>query len=139
MPSLFSQIIAGELPARFVWKDEVCVGFLTIAPIRRGHVLVVPRREVDHWLDAPPELLRHLTDTAQIIGQAIDSVYRPTRIGMMVAGFEIPHLHIHVLPIDTMADMDFGNADESVAAADLDEDAARIVAALRAAGHEPGA
>lgn len=139
MPTLFSQIIAGDVPARFVWKDPVCVGFLTIAPIRRGHVLVVPRQEVDHWLDAPPELMSHLTETAQTIGQAIQSEYQPTRVGMMIAGFEIPHLHMHVLPIDTMADMDFGNADDSVSPSELDDDAARIVAALRAAGHEPGA
>lgn len=136
MPTLFTKIISGELPARFVWSDDQCVAFLTIAPIRRGHVLVVPRQEIDHWIDADQELWAHLSEVARMIGAALLNTYGSARIGTMVAGFEIPHLHIHVLPIDTMADMDFANADSSVTAEALDEDAERITAALRAAGFE---
>jgi len=138
MPSLFSKIISGELDGRFVWTDDHCVAFLTIAPIRRGHVLVVPREEVDHWIDADPQLWAHLSEVARKIGVALHKAFEPTRVGTMVAGFEIPHLHIHVLPIDTMADMDFANADASILAEQLDEDADRITTALRAAGFESG-
>ncbi len=138
MPTLFSKIINGDLDGRFVWTDDRCVAFLTIAPIRRGHVLVVPREEINHWIDADPQLWGHLSEVARKIGVAVQTAYEPSRVGTMVAGFEIPHLHIHVIPIDTMADMDFANADASITPEQLDEDSARITAALRAAGFESG-
>lgn len=130
MPTLFTRIIDGDIPARFVWKDDRCVAFLTIAPIRRGHVLVVPREEIDHWLDAPAELSHHLLDVARTIGRAIETVYRPERVGLMVAGLEVPHLHIHVLPIDGLADLSFANADPNIAPELLDEDQQKLADAL---------
>ena len=66
MPTIFSRIIAGELPARFVWKDDSCVAFLSNRPLRPGHALVVPRAEIDHWLDLDPGLLAHMSETAQV-------------------------------------------------------------------------
>ena len=98
MPSIFSRIIAGELPARFVWKDDRCVAFLSNRPLRPGHTLVVPRLEVDHWLDADPELLGSLSLTAQVIGKAQMAAFDAARIGVLIAGLEVPHLHIHVVP-----------------------------------------
>ncbi len=111
MPSIFSRIIAGELPARFVWKDEQAVAFLSNRPLRPGHTLVVPRLEVDHWIDVDPQILSHLTKIAQVIGRAQMAAFNPARIGVMIAGLEVPHLHIHVVPIRGMHDLDFGNQD----------------------------
>ena len=111
MASVFSRIIDGELPARFVWKDRECVAFLSIAPLRPGHTLVVPRREIDHWLDADEPLLAHLMSTAQLIGKAQMAAFHPTRIGLLVAGLEVPHLHVHVVPIRGVHDLDFANQD----------------------------
>jgi len=111
VPSIFSRIIAGELPARFVWKDEQAVAFLSNRPLRPGHTLVVPRLEVDHWIDVDPQILSHLTKIAQVIGRAQMAAFNPARIGVMIAGLEVPHLHIHVVPIRGMHDLDFGNQD----------------------------
>src|SRR5450759_5733075 len=111
MASVFSRIIAGELPADFVWRDEVCVAFLSIRPLRPGHTLVVPRLEIDHWLDLEPGLLSHLASTAQTIGKAQMAAFKPTRIGLLLAGLEVPHVHFHVVPIREAHDLDFGNQD----------------------------
>ncbi len=70
MPSVFSLIIAGEIPGEFVWKDDRCVAFLSINPLAPGHTLVVPREEVDHWIDLDPALTAHIMGVAQVIGQA---------------------------------------------------------------------
>lgn len=111
MASVFARIIAGELPADFVWRDEVCVAFLSIRPLRPGHTLVVPRLEIDHWLDLEPGLLTHLARTAQTIGKAQMAAFKPTRIGLLLAGLEVPHVHFHVVPIREAHDLDFGNQD----------------------------
>ena len=104
-------IIEGKLPARFVWKDDACVAFLSNRPLRPGHTLVVPRAEIDHWLDLDTELLSHLVGTAQAIGKAQMAGFKPARIGMMLAGLEVPHCHFHVVPIRGVHDLDFGNQD----------------------------
>jgi histidine triad (HIT) family protein len=109
--SIFTRIIAGELPAQFVWKDDACVAFLSNRPLRPGHALVVPRLEVDHWLDLEPGLLAHLVSTAQTIGKAQMLAFKPARIGLLLAGLEVPHVHFHVVPIDRSSDLDFGNQD----------------------------
>ncbi|MDQ6877614.1 MAG: HIT family protein [Candidatus Dormibacteraeota bacterium] len=111
MASIFTRIIAGELPANFVWKDDKCVAFLSNRPLRPGHVLVVPRHEVDHWLDIDAGLLTHLAVTAQAIGKAQMAAFRPARIGLVLAGLEVPHLHFHVVPITGLEDLDFANQD----------------------------
>ncbi len=134
MPSIFTRIIQGELPARFVWKDELCVVFLSIAPLRPGHALVVPRAEVDHWIDLPPATVAHLMTVAQTIGKAQQAAFEPGRVGLMIAGFEVPHVHVHVVPIDGMQDLDFSNADGLARAPALDDAAKRLRAALRAQG-----
>ncbi|MDH3308633.1 MAG: HIT family protein [Acidimicrobiia bacterium] len=134
MASLFTRIIDGELPGRFLWKDDLCVAFLTIAPITPGHTLVVPREPVDHWLDAPPPLLHHLTDVGATVGRALLATYQPPRVGMMIAGLEVPHLHLHVLAIETMADMDFRRADPTAPAEALDDAHTRLSGALRELG-----
>jgi diadenosine tetraphosphate (Ap4A) HIT family hydrolase len=135
MPTLFTRIIRGELPGRFVWRDAHCVAFLTIAPLRPGHTLVVPIREVDHWLDLEAAEAAHLTLVSQKIGRAIQSAFAPTKVGLMIAGLEVPHVHLHLVPIHELRDLDFARADPKPAPAALDEAAAKLRAALRAAGH----
>jgi histidine triad (HIT) family protein len=135
MPSVFSRIIAGELPARFVWKDESCVVFLSNRPLRPGHALVVPRAEVDHWIDLEAGLLAHLAATAQAIGKAQMAGFKPPRIGMMVAGLEVPHCHIHVVPIRGVHDLDFGNQDPNPDPGMMDDAAATIRRELKKLGY----
>jgi len=134
MPSVFTRIIAGELPAHFVWKDEHCVAFLSINPIRPGHLLVVPRLEVDHWIDLPPALLAHLTGGARTLAVALQTAYAPEKVGLMIAGLEVRHVHLHLLPIDRLGDLDFAQADPHPAPQALQAAAERVRAALRAAG-----
>ena len=133
--SLFTRIINGEIPGRFVWKDEHCVAFLTIAPIRSGHTLVVPRQEIDSWTDAPPALTAHLFQTAQKVARGIQSAFPCTKVGVMIAGLEVPHMHIHLTPIDAIRDMDFALQDSKAQAADLDAAAEKLRQALRSLGH----
>lgn len=135
MPSIFSRIIDGELPGRFVWKDESCVVFLSNRPLRPGHALVVPRAEVDHWIDLEAGLLAHLTETAQAVGKAQMAGFKPARIGMMVAGLEVPHCHIHVVPIRGVHDLDFGNQDPDPDPAMMDDAAATIRRELNKLGY----
>lgn len=136
MASVFTLIINGELPARFVWQDERCVAFLSINPLTTGHTLVVPRVEVDHWIDLDPDLITHLTRVAQQIGVALDRAFRPTRVGLMIAGLEVPHVHLHLVPMSGVHDLDFANADPSPDPAALDAAAAAIRATLLDLGHE---
>jgi histidine triad (HIT) family protein len=134
MPTLFTRIIEGEIPGTFVWRDDRCVAFLSINPLRRGHTLVVPKLEIDHWIDCPPELSNHLFTVAGQIGAALQNVFQPTRVGLMIAGLEVPHMHIHVVPIDGMDDMDFANAATSVGREDLEDAADSIRSELEAMG-----
>jgi histidine triad (HIT) family protein len=135
MATLFTKIINGELPARFVWSDERAAGLLSINPLGPGHTLIVPREEVDHWIDAEPDLLAHLTSVSRTIGAAVQELWQPPRVGLLVAGFEVPHLHLHVFPAWDMAAFDFANAAQSVDSAEQDAHAEKLRGALRAAGH----
>jgi histidine triad (HIT) family protein len=134
MPSIFTRIIDGDLPGRFVWRDDVCVAFLSINPLRPGHTLVVPRAEVDHWIDLDPAVNEHLMRVAQEIGAAQQAAFSPLRIGLIIAGLEVPHVHLHVVPIDGMQDLDFASADPSPDSDALDRAAATLRAELRARG-----
>jgi histidine triad (HIT) family protein len=136
MPTVFSRIIDGELPAHFVWKDDKCVAFLSINPLAPGHVLVVPRAELDHWIDLDAVLLAHLSNVSRTIGRALQEVFDPKKVGLMLAGLEIPHVHYHVVPINGVHDLDFANADPNPRAEDLVAAATKIRAALREGGAE---
>jgi histidine triad (HIT) family protein len=137
--SIFSKIIAGELPARFVWKDDSCVAFLSIRPLRPGHVLVVPREEIDHWIDLDVDLLAHVAETAQAIGKAQMAGFKPARIGVMLAGLEVPHCHIHVVPIRGVHDLDFDNQDPDPDPAMMEDAAATLRRELRTLGYSEAA
>jgi len=136
MPSVFSLIINGDLPGHFVWSDDVCVGFLSINPITSGHALVVPRAEVDQWTDIDVDNAAHMMKVAHHVGNALKSVFNPERIGLMIAGFEVPHTHLHVLQLNDMSDMSFANAAAKVDHDELAGFATSIRAALTAAGHQ---
>ena len=136
MATIFSKIIRGEIPGTFVWRDDRCVAFLSINPLGPGHALVVPIEEIDHWVDAPPELMGHLFAVAQIIGQAQKRAFAVERVGLIVAGYEVPHLHVHVIPTTSMSEFNFANA--GVATRDELESAAEAIRTqLSAAGHSP--
>ena len=135
MATLFTRIIGGEIPGRFVWRDDRCVVFLTIAPIAPGHALVVPLEEVDHWVDLDDDLAAHLMVVAKHIGRAQMAAFAPNRIGMIIAGLEVPHTHLHVIPIQTEADLSFARADPSAPAEAMEAAADQLRGALAALGH----
>jgi histidine triad (HIT) family protein len=136
MTTIFTRIIEGELPGRFVWRDDHGVVFLSINPLRPGHALVVPIAEIDHWVDLPPELADHLMGVAHIIGRAQMHAFEPPRIGLIIAGLEVPHCHIHLVPMRGMQDLDFKNASADTSEDDLDVAARRLRTALRDLGHD---
>jgi histidine triad (HIT) family protein len=135
MATVFTKIIEGEIPGRFVWRDDRVVVFLTIAPITPGHVLVVPVEEVDHWVDLDPELAAHLMRVAREVGRAQMRVFQPRRVGMIIAGLEVPHCHLHLVPINVEAELSFSRADHDPDPAALDAAADRLRDALRDLGH----
>jgi histidine triad (HIT) family protein len=135
MATLFTRIIGGELPGRFVWRDDLAVGFLSINPLGPGHTLVVPRVEVDQWVDADDELLTHLHQVSRRVAEAVRTVWQPPRVAFIIAGFEVPHLHLHVYPAWRLADFDFRNAQSNPDPAELDKNAESLRSALRDAGH----
>jgi histidine triad (HIT) family protein len=130
MATVFTMIIEGDLPGRFVWRDEICVAFLSIAPIQAGHTLVVPIAEVDNWVDLDDDTLAHLTKVSKTIAVAQQETFNPERVGMMIAGLEVPHVHLHVIPINGMHDLDFANADPNPDGSALDRAADALRAAL---------
>ncbi|MEZ5940678.1 MAG: HIT family protein [Planctomycetaceae bacterium] len=130
MPSIFTRIINGELPGRFVYRDELCVAFLTIAPLKPGHTLVVPIEEIDHWIDVPPELSSHLFAVAQKVSQAIQQEFQPKKVGLMIAGLEVPHTHLHLVPIHALHELDFSKQDQNPDQAMMDDTMNRLRAAI---------
>ena len=135
MPTIFTSIIDGEIPGTFVWRDERCVAFMSINPMAYGHALVVPIDEVDHWVDADAALADHLFAVTRHIAQAQAEAFRPERVGVMIAGYEVPHAHIHVVPTNQMSELSFASAASSVDRDELESAAAAIRTELVAAGH----
>ena len=130
--TIFTRIIDGEVPGTFVHRDERCVVFMSINPMARGHALVVPIEEYDHWIDMPEDLVAHLFAVSHRIGRAQHRAFRCEKVGVIVAGYEVPHVHVHVIPTVTMAQLSFANAAASVDRADLESAAEAIRAALAA-------
>ncbi len=135
MATIFTKIINGDIPGRFIWNDDTCIAMLDIRPLHAGHCLVIPKAEVDQWVDLPLATATHLMGVAHALGNAQRSVIECERIGLMIAGFEVPHTHVHVVPMQTMAQLDFRNAEVSPRADALDDMAAQLRGALIAAGH----
>jgi len=130
MATIFTKIINGELPGRFVYEDDEVVAFLTIQPMTQGHTLVVPRAELDQWQDVDPAVLGRVMSVAQLIGRAVCRAFDAERAGVIIAGLEVPHLHVHVFPTRSLSDFGFANVDNNPSPASLDEAQAKIKAAL---------
>ena len=133
-PTVFTRIINGDIPGTFVWRDERAVAFMSINPITAGHTLVVPVEEVDHWVHVDPPLMAHLFDVTRWIGAAHQRAFPCERVGVIIAGYEVPHTHIHVFPTNSMADYSFANAAPHVERDDLDAWAGAIRSELTALG-----
>ena len=130
MPTIFTRIIEGEIPGTFVHRDEHCVVFLSINPLAPGHALVVPIVEVEHWVDPPEDLAAHLFAVAHRIGRAQQRAFAPEKVGLIIAGYEVPHTHVHVIPTTSMHQLNFANAAASVSRNDLEAAAEAIREAL---------
>jgi diadenosine tetraphosphate (Ap4A) HIT family hydrolase len=130
MATVFTKIINGELPGRFVYEDDDIVAFLTIAPMTQGHTLVVPRAELDQWQDIEPAVFGRIMEVSQLIGKAVCKAFDAERAGVIIAGLEVPHLHVHVFPARNLSDFGFANADQNPSPESLDEAQAKIKAAL---------
>lgn len=107
MPSIFTRIINREIPGHIVAEDERYIAFLDIMPLVRGHVLVVPKKEVDYIFDLDDDTLTGLTLFAKKVAQAMKKVIPCRRIGVAVIGLEVPHVHIHLVPMNSMDDLNF--------------------------------
>lgn len=107
MASIFTKIINREIPGHIVAEDDNFIAFLDIMPLVRGHVLVVPKKEVDYIFDLKPDVLSGLHLFAQKVAKAMDKTIKCTRIGVAVIGLEVPHVHVHLVPLKTMDDINF--------------------------------
>lgn len=132
MNSIFSRIIRGEIPCHTIAEDEQFMAFLDISPIAEGHTLVIPKAEVDHILDLDPNLAAGLMVFAQNVGKAIHTISGKARMGMVVAGFEVPHVHIHLVPINSEEELSFNQPRLGMTDAQL----GRLAASIREAYHQ---
>ncbi len=131
MPTVFSRIVAGELPCHRIAEDERFLAFLDVMPLVEGHVLVIPKAEVDQFFDLDPEVLAGLTVFAAGVARAIRQAIPCKRVGAAVIGLEVPHAHLHLVPLQTVGDINFERPKLKPTADELAEVAARIVAAYR--------
>lgn len=128
MSTVFTKIINGEIPGRFVYRDDTVAAFLTIEPIAYGHTLIVPVEEVDKWTDLDPATWAHANEVAQRVGAAIIDAFGSERAGYLIAGFEVPHAHIHVFPANDMSGYSLSNVipSDQTDAEKMDEAAAKL-------------
>ena len=131
MSTLFSKIISGEILAHKVAETANYLAFLDINPLREGHVLVIPKVEVDYIFDLDDEVYAGLMIFAKIVAKAIKKAIPCTKIGVTVIGLEVPHAHVHLIPIDGVADMDFSKPKMKLTEKELSELALRILEALK--------
>lgn len=128
MPSIFSRIVSGELPAYKVAEDADHLAFLDITPLVEGHTLVIPKKEIDYIFDMTPQALAALHVFAQRVAKGVQAAVPCRRIGVAVIGLEVPHAHIHLIPMNKVADMNFANPKITVPAERMQEMAAAIAA-----------
>lgn len=110
MSSIFMKIIAGEIPCQKIAEDDRFFSFLDIRPIAEGHTLVIPKQEIDYFFDLPRDLMEGIMVFAQPIAKALEKVVPCARVGVMVAGIEVPHAHVHLVPITAIGQLSFANA-----------------------------
>lgn len=126
MPTLFSRIVAGEIPAHKIAEDDRFLAFLDISPLREGHTLVIPKRETDWIFDLPDEELAALHVFAKRVAKAVRAAVDCRRVGVAVIGLEVPHAHIHLIPMQSVSDMNFANPKLAFSKEELAATAARI-------------
>ena len=131
MPSIFTRIVNREIPAHILREDDNYLAFLDVRPIRAGHSLVIPKREIDDLFDLPDPLLAGLFIFARPVAKAIQETTDAQRVGVAVIGIEVPHAHLHLVPIDDIGGLDFRKAQPGDDA-ELKETAERIRSALEA-------
>lgn len=110
MSSIFTKIIKQEIPSYKIFEDALVYAFLDIRPIQKGHVLLVPKLEIDNFLDIESSLYLHLMKQAQMLSLAIQKATNCKRLGLIIAGYEVPHFHIHLIPTWSLEDFDFSKA-----------------------------
>ncbi len=130
MATIFTKIINGEIPSYKVAEDDNFIAFLDINPIKRGHTLVVPKQDVDYIFDQDDEVLRDLIVFSKRVARGIDQAMDSARVGMSVIGLEVPHTHVHLIPIDTIADMDFGAPRPTISPEEMAATAKAIATAI---------
>lgn len=128
--TIFSKIIAGEIPSYKIAESEKFFAFLDIFPLREGHVLVVPKKEVDNLFDLPADYLKEMLLFAQPIAKAIEKAFKCKRCGISVIGLEVPHAHIHLVPINSANDLNFTQAKPKASDESLEKVKEKILAAL---------
>ncbi len=126
MSSIFKRIIDGEIPCYKVLENDSFLAFLDVMPLRKGHVLVIPKREIDYIFDLDDQLLADMMIFTKEVAHNIKKVIPCKKIGVTVIGLEVPHAHIHLIPIDSVADMDFSKPKLSIDPIEMKELAARI-------------
>lgn len=126
MASIFSKIVAGEIPAYKVAENDEFLAFLDISPLVLGHTLVIPKKEVDYIFDVEDELYQGLMLFAKNVALAVKKAYPCQRVGMAVYGLEVPHAHIHLIPMNKMNDMNFANEKLKLSSAEFVEIANKI-------------
>jgi diadenosine tetraphosphate (Ap4A) HIT family hydrolase len=130
MPSVFSRIINGELPGHIPFADDTCIVLMSINPIAPGHCLVIPRVEIDQWSDLESTTCTHLVTISQRLSKVLRNIFPCERVGLIIAGFEVPHCHLHVIPARSMADLDFTHAAVHVDHEELESQSALIASGL---------
>lgn len=126
MSSIFTKIVNGEIPCYKVAENDDFLAFLDVQPIIKGHTLVIPKKEIDYIFDIEDELLSDFIVFAKSVAKKMDKVFDCNRIGMTVVGLEVPHAHIHLMPINSITDMDFNKSKLSLSPEEMAEIAASI-------------
>ena len=132
MASIFTRIIQGEIPCHKVAEDDRCLAFLDIRPLVFGHTLVVPKQEIDYIFDVPDELLQHMMTFSKKVAHVLQQEVECIRIGVMVAGLEVPHAHIHLIPMNSIDELNFTHPRPTFENAQMAELATRLHARLSA-------
>jgi len=126
MPSLFSRIVAGEIPAYKVAENESCIAFLDINPLAKGHTLVIPKKEIDYVFDIEDDLYKELWLFSKKVAAAIEKAVPCKRIGVAIIGLEVPHVHIHLIPMNCVSDMNFAMPKLSFSKEEMEQTTAEI-------------
>ncbi|AMQ01464.1 Histidine triad (HIT) protein [Pedobacter cryoconitis] len=130
MSSIFSKIVAGEIPAHVVAETTEFMAFLDVSPLAMGHLLVIPKKEIDYIFDMDEESYFGLTLFAKIVAVALKKAFPCVKVGMAVIGLEVPHVHIHLIPMNAVGDMNFSKAKLNPTQEELQEAAQKIKAQL---------